>query len=405
MADGLRLPAWFLAGRTLLKAGSFPPKLMVFSNISGATMSSLGQIVFGRVEFDESEELNGFRFRFLAIVLLSGAVCTGLFLLGEHSRINPINGRHVVSMTVFTGLTLLLWLALRGHKRRFLAVAYAYEFICLLEYVSALMYVPQDELRVLWFLVNIPGVFILLGQRAGTVVMLITVAILALGNQHLSAPYSPNAMATLLTSIVYFAVFFYIYADRSLSYFVRMRDSNRQLRHMATHDTLTQVLNARAYYAGCDHLIRLAARNAAPYAVLFVDLDHFKRINDQHGHAAGDAVLKSVAATLQGSLRESDLLGRIGGEEFSIFLPNTDLEGALKVAESLRQRIEALRPEIGGEERITVTASIGVARNRIGEPSIMAIQQQADQAMYQAKSLGRNRVSCLNEKVATLGLA
>src|SRR5574343_698776 len=145
MADGLRLPAWFLAGRTLLKAGSFPPKLMVCENRSGATMASLGQIVFGRVEFDQSEELDAFRFRFLAIVLLSGAVCTVLFLLGEHSKINPISGRHVVSMTVFTGLTLLLWLALRGHKTRFLAVAYAYEFICLLEYVSALMYVPQAK--------------------------------------------------------------------------------------------------------------------------------------------------------------------------------------------------------------------------------------------------------------------
>ncbi|MEO0317520.1 MAG: hypothetical protein RL404_1197, partial [Pseudomonadota bacterium] len=193
-------------------------------------------------------------------------------------------------------------------------------------------------------------------------------------------------------AMIYFAVFFHAYARQSIWFFVRLRESNRELRELATRDMLTGVLNARAYYEICDSLIRVAQRNRAPYAVLFVDLDHFKSINDTHGHAAGDIVLKSVADCLSRSLRESDALGRIGGEEFSIFLPNTDRDGAVRLAEGIRSSIECLMPCIG-ERTLKVTASIGVARNQHSEQTMKEIQQQADQAMYRAKAGGRNRVS------------
>jgi len=131
---------------------------------------------------------------------------------------------------------------------------------------------------------------------------------------------------------------------------------------MATRDMLTGVLNARAYYEICDSLINLATRNSTPYSVLFIDLDHFKSINDNYGHAAGDIVLRSVANCIQGGLRNSDVMGRIGGEEFSVFLPNTDAIAATQVAEQLRQSIEVLMPSFG-DRQLKITASIGVARN------------------------------------------
>lgn len=143
-------------------------------------------------------------------------------------------------------------------------------------------------------------------------------------------------------------------------------------------------------------MIEVARRQRTPYAVLFVDLDHFKSINDTHGHAAGDVVLKSVADCLARSLRASDALGRIGGEEFSIFLPNTDAAGAAKLAENIRSAIESLMPSIG-ERSLKVTASIGVARNSHSEQTMLEIQKTADQAMYRAKAAGRNRVSSVDE--------
>lgn len=128
--------------------------------------------------------------------------------------------------------------------------------------------------------------------------------------------------------------------------------------------------------------------------MLFVDLDHFKAINDTHGHAAGDEVLRTVAATLKSQLRRSDLLGRIGGEEFSVFLPDTDLDGARQVAENLRRAVQACQLEVDGRQ-LSITASIGVAVRTSGTQTLQALQQQADEAMYEAKKAGRNRVSTL----------
>ncbi len=247
-------------------------------------------------------------------------------------------------------------------------------------------------MRVIWFLTNVPGVYILLGQRAGVWITVLSILGLAMFNSSLPRPYSSNALATLLSALAYLGAFFHVYGARSISYFVRMRDSNQRLRHLASHDPLTDLLNAGAYYASCDQMIHFANRHQQAFSVLFVDLDHFKKINDTYGHEAGDIVLKSVATTLQKSVRQSDVIGRIGGEEFSILLPDTDTVGAVKLAEHIRLEIERLMPEIGAL-RIKVTASIGVASCAHHGESMATIQKQADQAMYEAKQQGRNRVS------------
>lgn len=294
----------------------------------------------------------------------------------------------------FTSASILLWLALRGRPGSYTWVSWCYETVCVLEYSSALVFVSEDEMRVIWFFTNIPGTYILLGQRAGLIITALTLFGLALGNAYLPRPYSPNALATTLFGIAYLGAFFHIYGSRSISYFIRMRESNQKLEHMATHDTLTGLLNARAYYAHCEQMILLARRNSTPYTVLFVDLDHFKTINDTYGHAAGDGVLRAVAEALAHGLRRSDAIGRIGGEEFSVFLPNTALNDALPLAESLRSKIEALGITVENRP-LRITASIGVASNQHSEQSILDIQRVADQAMYLAKREGRNRVSTI----------
>jgi diguanylate cyclase (GGDEF)-like protein len=177
-----------------------------------------------------------------------------------------------------------------------------------------------------------------------------------------------------------------------MSYFKRMRNYNEQLQDLASHDPLTRVFNAGAYYRACDQQIYANQRSNQPSAVLFIDLDHFKSINDTFGHAVGDDVLRAVAQSLQSNVRRSDILGRIGGEEFSVFLPNTDVKGAELLAETLRTAIESIQIEVDGV-RLKITASIGVAGKRFDQQTMQAIQQHADQAMYEAKREGRNRVS------------
>ncbi|ABM03037.1 diguanylate cyclase with PAS/PAC sensor [Psychromonas ingrahamii 37] len=176
----------------------------------------------------------------------------------------------------------------------------------------------------------------------------------------------------------------------------QLAEANKQLKLLADHDSLTNLLNARAYYEVCERMMSIALRHNKPFSVLFVDLDHFKKINDTHGHHVGDLLLKAVSACILETCRDSDLIGRVGGEEFSLFLPETGMSGAMIFAEKLRSNIEQLLHPVGTDKNIGITASIGVASKLIHHKAIVDIQRDADHAMYHAKHKGRNQVSCLS---------
>ncbi|POR05386.1 hypothetical protein AU468_01540 [Alkalispirochaeta sphaeroplastigenens] len=358
--------------------------------------------IFGSVHFPEDQEHLEFQFKFLVIVIVGGAALTWLFLVANRLDVNPLDSPHLVSMRIFTAMSLLLWWLLRGRPHRFRIISWLYLALCLLEYTSAVLFVPSDELRILWFITSVPGVFLILGVRIGWIVTFISLSIVLLTNAYNEAAYSINGITTFTLGMVYLSLFFHFFVNRSVSYYSRLQESNRHLRHMASHDMLTGVLNARAYYQSCDQLIRLADRDGSSYSVLFVDLDHFKSVNDRYGHAAGDTVLKSVAQCLAQSIRCSDCIGRIGGEEFSIFLPATRGEAATKLAETIRRAIESLQLDIGGVQYLSITASIGIAEKSRTQQSMKEIQHEADQAMYAAKAGGRNRVSRFQTPVTSV---
>lgn len=164
------------------------------------------------------------------------------------------------------------------------------------------------------------------------------------------------------------------------------------LRELAQTDALTGLSNRRSFLELAGQALRQARRASAPLTLCMIDIDHFKPINDNYGHAAGDVVLAAVAAVCRDQLRESDLIGRYGGEEFVLALPNTDAYAARLIAERLRVRIENHRlPGDLSILRITVTAGIAqVARN---EDSLDPALLRADEALYEGKREGRNRVA------------
>lgn len=168
----------------------------------------------------------------------------------------------------------------------------------------------------------------------------------------------------------------------------------QELLRLATTDDLTGLLNRRAFSEEAERLVTLARRYRRPLTLLILDADRFKAVNDTYGHPVGDAVLRALAATLDSRLRGTDLLGRLGGEEFGILLPETTAQGGCELGERLLAAIRACRVEAAGEA-LHFTVSIGLASlDSQGVASLESLLQQADDALYRAKESGRDRLEC-----------
>lgn len=161
------------------------------------------------------------------------------------------------------------------------------------------------------------------------------------------------------------------------------------LRREADTDPLTQLTNRRGFDAGAEQEVVACEVNGRPATVMMIDIDHFKSVNDTHGHDGGDIVLRSVAASLAEHVRTADVLARFGGEEFAVLMPGADLADATARAETLRAAVADLAVEVASGTVVQVTVSIGVAAY---DGSIEEALQRADAALYRAKQSGRNRV-------------
>ncbi len=172
-----------------------------------------------------------------------------------------------------------------------------------------------------------------------------------------------------------------------------LREKNAQLEDLSVTDALTGLANRRRLMTRLEEEVQRARRFRTPLSVVMIDIDHFKQVNDTHGHAMGDEVLRNIGALLKAGVRATDLAARYGGEELTLILPHTDAPGAFQVAEALRQKFAELEHHLDGIS-LSKTASMGVA-TRDGQtevPSAEELLKHADEALYRAKQSGRNRV-------------
>lgn len=171
----------------------------------------------------------------------------------------------------------------------------------------------------------------------------------------------------------------------------------RELEHQARTDFLTGISNRRYFLELADLELARAHRYGRPFSMLMLDLDLFKNINDRYGHHVGDLTLQKVVEVCGQILREVDIVGRLGGEEFGIILPETDAEQALQVADRVRQAVAIAAVALPKGGSVGITTSIGVATYGEADPDVDAVLNRADRALYKAKRSGRDRVSSEGE--------
>jgi len=180
---------------------------------------------------------------------------------------------------------------------------------------------------------------------------------------------------------------------------LRVYRVEQEMRGLASYDSLTGLLSRHAFFDNANNYVSLAQREHRAFAVMLIDLDHFKQINDRYGHAAGDAVLKLFADVTNSVARRSDIVGRVGGEEFAIVLPSTTAVEALEFSERLHTAINKAVLTFK-DKAIKYTASIGLTEfDTDSEDSIDDLLARADLALYQAKHSGRNQTATFNPQL------
>ncbi|MCG3188493.1 MAG: hypothetical protein LKCHEGNO_00484 [Burkholderiaceae bacterium] len=164
------------------------------------------------------------------------------------------------------------------------------------------------------------------------------------------------------------------------------------LHELARHDPLTGVANRRYFFEQAQHEFARARRHRTPLSITGIDIDHFKNVNDRHGHDGGDAVLRSFCGVAQRLIREGELFARLGGEEFAVLLPDTPIDGASRFAQRLRRAAAEAPLALDGERTVRCTISVGVTALREADAAVEDCLRRADAALYRAKQSGRNRV-------------
>ncbi|SDF41301.1 PAS domain S-box-containing protein/diguanylate cyclase (GGDEF) domain-containing protein [Limimonas halophila] len=179
----------------------------------------------------------------------------------------------------------------------------------------------------------------------------------------------------------------------------RLQRTKQDLEELSARDRLTWLYNRGQFETELHAAFKHRERHGGHLAVILLDIDHFKTINDHQGHDTGDAVLRHLAVCIRDSIRASDVAGRFGGEEFALFLPETDIAGARAAAERLRQHIHEHPAEHNGMA-VGITVSMGVSEATDGMPDPEALMKEADLALYQAKEAGRDRIVVYGENGA-----
>jgi len=342
-------------------------------------------------KFEPQEALIKFKFRLLNSCLLVAVVFA--FLVGMLHTLGFHNTGDFHSWVNYSysvaAIVLIIWL--RQSRDNFDNVSLALIVVSLIVFTSALIFVVEDQFRIIWFYIAVFLAYTIKSNRAGVITTLVSILIILLCFLIFDLGISRVTLQGSLIGLVISSLLASIHVRKIAEFEITLLNRNRELEVLATIDSLTGVMNKRMFNEMMTKYLEAAHRNEKPLTFLYLDLDHFKQVNDQHGHQVGDIMLIKFTDVVGKCLRKSDLLGRVGGEEFAVVLYETDLKSATSVAEKIRSKVQEASYQYDGQF-VQITTSIGLSQIESDKDDIEMIQQRSDKALYKAKESGRNRV-------------
>ncbi|NOR51574.1 MAG: diguanylate cyclase [Gammaproteobacteria bacterium] len=345
--------------------------------------------------FEEGEDLLRFRFRMFNIMLLIIAASTILFALLHSFGVNELGDNHARTNYFASALCLLAFFWLRQSKASYRKVAVVTICAMMLSPVSALLFVPDDEFRLVWFLITVIVSHLVVGRRFGLFIVALSILIVLSSNYLFGINFTGLTLSTFIISLLVSSLILISYNEKITSYEMELFQQNKELKDLVNRDALTGIMSRRYFLDMANHYFSASLRNRAPISLIMLDIDHFKQINDSYGHYVGDQMLNLFSETISGFMRQSDIFGRIGGEEFGIVLFETDTVGAQVLAEKLLKAIEEVN-YMEGEVSINMTTSIGVGERLDEDSRFEQLMIRTDRALYQSKDRGRNCISLAN---------
>lgn len=361
-------------------------------------LSSARKLLLSRLVFDPDlsvEELRGFsrtvrEIEWLLLVLV----------LLYHAVVSPEGEiAHAIAMALFFFGAFVLCFHYLNFYRRETYWKLAIETWVMIVFITwVLMYTGRLEspLLNLYLLVVIASALILGKSTTFLQMLLIAACYLWLGYPERNQSLTVSSYVTTLTAQLAPLVLVGYVTTMLAS---DIRSALGEIKSLSETDVLTGVYNMRAFAVLSDTITRQAERYSRPFALLMIDSDSLKTVNDQHGHEAGNRLLKLTTRCIQNQIRDSDLVARFGGDEFVVLLPETPCSGAVAVANKILKSIQ-FSPLSVRDRSVSITASIGVACYPQHGGSIESIKEKADKAMYESKAAGKNRVTVYGDHTA-----
>ena len=339
-------------------------------------------------QFSEDESADELRFRLLSYGLILSIFLLSIVLLLMFTNILP-RPAFIIYLDLFLfAVSITLFVLLQSNKSRYTLVLSGFLVVI---YGAILLLNTQgslDSLRILWFFLLLVVGFLIGSVWIGILISAIIAFAVVMLFGTIYGFSASIAFVNFLEAHLALTTLLFIYTKQTNNYADKLKEQNILLNKLASTDILTGIYNRRFLYELAHKYLEKAKRANTSYTLITLDIDHFKNINDTYGHHIGDNVLKVFTNTIKSMLREGDLFGRTGGEEFTIIIVDSDQQNSYTVAEKIRAEVEKITCNILD---IHITVSIGVAFLQ-EDDTLEDIMIRADKCLYRAKLNGRNQV-------------